>query len=233
AVAEDLVERGDTTAVHRRPGESPPRWDRARFALVRIRHLLRRRASGELPDVLVDLDGRLARQSRHPAPGVPLRSDTPARVQSRLLPQCRCRSAARPRHAVHERGRACARLPRGPTAHRRGRAVHSDLESHQCDRRAALARRLTPQCHRRLPGAQRRAATRTHYPLRFSSSERASARYGELGCWSTICVNVFFASSVLPFWTYARASSIRIASTGKSSTLPVVISFQVAIAASS
>jgi hypothetical protein len=53
------------------------------------------------------------------------------------------------------------------------------------------------------------------YPFSPSSSVRASVRYGELGCCSTIWFSAFRASSVLPFATYARASSNRIASTGK------------------
>ena len=46
------------------------------------------------------LDRWLAGGSRHPAASVPLRPDTAARLQSRLLPQPGRRSTARPRHAV-------------------------------------------------------------------------------------------------------------------------------------
>ena len=76
------------------------------LALVRVRHVLRRCPEGELPDVLADVDGRVAGGPRHPASGVPFRPDSPARLQSRVLQQCRGRSPDRPGHAVNRRDRA-------------------------------------------------------------------------------------------------------------------------------
>ena len=136
--------------------------------------LLRRRAQGQLPDLLAAVGRRRAGRSRHPAARLSLAAGAAGRIQSRLLQQSRGGSADRRGVArAHRRG-AARQLRPGAADHRRGRAVHSDLEPGQRDPGAA---RATPGCTCRRRATSRRSRTCAgHRPVRCPPTRRRRRR---------------------------------------------------------
>ncbi len=132
--------------------ESARRRHRARRAIVRVRHAVRRHSEGQLSDVFAAVGRRRARRPRYPSTRVSLSAGTARRIQSRSLQRSGSRSPDR-RSIEGDRLRdAPAALRKGSAAARRRRALHQPLAPNQLRARAAE--------HSRASASRRRATSR-------------------------------------------------------------------------